>query len=827
MEQYKLGWMLATTLWMTACVQSNSESCGALGTCPAGRHCALAAGEVWCVTDDQLASCAGQPDFAECPGGGVCRDAVCLPIGCGNGRIDPGEACDDGGNVSGDGCSADCHSNETCGNGIVDLATEQCDDGVLRAASSHDGCSSSCTTELPQWDLLAATTEVFQSARPSAAYDLVRGRIVVFGDARSLTRTIEWDGRGWNQRSVFSGPPQREAASMAYDAERRRTVLFGGLGFNDTWEWDGATWSLRAPPRSPPARGAAAVAYDERAKRVVLFGGRTGIEAQLPPIADTWTWDGTTWTMMAPGATHPPARSDAAMTYDPVRDVIVLFGGVDGGSVKLDDTWELRAGVWTDVSSTTRPPARKLHGMAFDPVGRRVLMSGGSSGATAETWAWNGVSWARLAMSGFTTPAVLVTMGREGYVAGISAGQNARWNGTAWVTIDGSVTPAFPFAHGAGAVDVAGRRVVIHGGTALTTTVVWSGAWTRLPQPIGVGPGTLGYAAMAFDEKRREFVLFGGSAGGASPDSGRTWVFDGATWTERVPATAPSPRASLAMAYDAARERVVLFGGNDSTGKLGDTWVWDGALWTERPGAGPSPRSDAAMTYDPVAQTIVLFGGDGGNGELSDTWLWNGTAWTRQLVSGPGARFSSAIAWDPARRSAVLFGGASSSTVFNDIWEWSGSAWSQVPLISPLAPRAGHLMTTSFTGAGVLSLGGALRDGTMVNDVARLQWAGATQDETGVYADLDGDGRGATGCAPTARASADPDTWMLCAPSCPPGDTAPASCSAGSRGCGDGTCDARGESCITCPEDCGACPAVCGDSSCDGGESPGSCPGDC
>lgn len=61
---------------------------------------------------------------------------------CGNAHIDPGEVCDDGNTVSGDGCSADCRSIETCGNGIVDIGNgEVCDDGNT---VSGDGCSQDC-----------------------------------------------------------------------------------------------------------------------------------------------------------------------------------------------------------------------------------------------------------------------------------------------------------------------------------------------------------------------------------------------------------------------------------------------------------------------------------------------------------------------------------------------------------------------------------------------------------------------------------------------------------------------------------------------------------
>jgi len=64
---------------------------------------------------------------------------------CGDGSVDAGEACDDGNNDSGDGCSADCQSDETCGNGYVDNAAgEACDDGNN---DPGDGCGPTCLLE--------------------------------------------------------------------------------------------------------------------------------------------------------------------------------------------------------------------------------------------------------------------------------------------------------------------------------------------------------------------------------------------------------------------------------------------------------------------------------------------------------------------------------------------------------------------------------------------------------------------------------------------------------------------------------------------------------
>ena len=92
-------------------------------------------------------------------------------------------------------------------------------------------------------------------------------------------------------------------------------------------------------------------------------------------------------------------------------------------------------------------------------------------------------------------------------------------------------------------------------------------------------------------------------------------------WTQRLH-FGPAARLGHAMAYDAARQRVVLFGGVDATSKLGDTWVWDGTFWTQVAETGPSPRVSHALAYDHAREQVVLFGGWTGNTQMSDTWVW-------------------------------------------------------------------------------------------------------------------------------------------------------------------------------------------------------------
>ena len=99
----------------------------------------------------------------ECPWGKPpqCDEGgIALPV-CGNGYRTTNEACDDGNTIDNDGCSAKCEI-ETgwrcpvpgrrcvpiCGDGLTVAGYEDCDDGNT---VDHDGCSSDCLVEPCYW----------------------------------------------------------------------------------------------------------------------------------------------------------------------------------------------------------------------------------------------------------------------------------------------------------------------------------------------------------------------------------------------------------------------------------------------------------------------------------------------------------------------------------------------------------------------------------------------------------------------------------------------------------------------------------------------------
>jgi hypothetical protein len=199
--------------------------------------------------------------------------------------------------------------------------------------------------------------------------------------------------------------------------------------------------------------------------------------------------------------------------------------------------------------------------------------------------------------------------------------------------------------------------------------------WT---QKEDIGPSPRYGPAMAYEAARQRVVLFGGLGLISLPHFNDTWEWDGGAWTQ-VADMGPSGRQYSSMAYDDSRQRLVLFGGlgreiGGTGGDVanGETWEWNGTEWTQVADVGPVPRGGCAMTYDTVRQRVVLFGGSnaGGTIRFGDTWEWDGTEWTQTADTGPSGRRFPALVFDGSRGSLVLFGGLGETQWHEDTWEW-------------------------------------------------------------------------------------------------------------------------------------------------------------
>ena len=182
---------LAALASLAACVQSSLVPCGDL-VCPAGDVCTPGG----CASPADVAACDGLADGTDCRaatgGAGTCQGGACQTGLCGNGTVDVGEVCDDGNQVSGDGCRGDCKKIEVCGDGQLDVG-EQCDDGNKNPADGCDACKQTTWHASPAVGMeLAATGTAL--ANPSGVAIDGAGRIFFADSANHRIRRIELDG---------------------------------------------------------------------------------------------------------------------------------------------------------------------------------------------------------------------------------------------------------------------------------------------------------------------------------------------------------------------------------------------------------------------------------------------------------------------------------------------------------------------------------------------------------------------------------------------------------------------------------------------------------
>ena len=452
----------------------------------------------------------------------------------------------------------------------------------------------------------------------------------------------EWDEtqETWTERALESDTPTpRNSHAMAYDSARNKVVLFGGFNYpdycegtehrcGDTWEFDGVTgnWTDRMPSgETPTARNSHSMAYDSDRGRTTLFGGVNydGCnEGAGNYCAYTWEWNGTAgtwkkWTMAA-DAEKPSARSGLDLAYHSTRDKVVLFGGItnsdcgEGADNYCAYTWEWDEwGIpqcanetdpcWKQVSATG-PTARSNHAMAYDRArGTVVLFGGDNSHDCAEgsdsdcgyTWEWG--IWGSQICANEIDPC---------------------WKLAATT---GPIARSFHCL----AFDNSRGKIVLFGGIYYTQflshsfrdTWEWDGeleSWEE-KTPTVYKPSSRWSSAMVYDSTREKMVLFGGYDGGDRLSE--TWEWDGSA-SERAAQLIEVPFITSRADKNASIEKVAVSGwiggaGNDTSGAVLNTW--DEGLWKEIGVNDSDPDSPGLVQWSLADSTIVrrLFYGDG------------------------------------------------------------------------------------------------------------------------------------------------------------------------------------------------------------------------
>ncbi len=488
----------------------------------------------------------------------------------------------------------------------------------------------------------------------------------------------------------------------------------GGLleAMQDTWEWSPATatWTMRTPSGSvPDARGGAAMVFDSVRNKMLLFGGRS---ASGYNFEDLWEWDPATgaWTERGAGGTHPAARAQHGMLFQKSTGTILLFGGgrsdatySDGTrmSMSFGDTWELdpATATWTELSPTSSPSVRHDFGLVWDDTRKQAVFFGGMQvdipGATGvpkqDTWEWDPATktWTERTLAG-TKPSQ-----RCGHAAAFDPGSGKT------------------FVFGGWDMQSTNNR------NDLWSWDPSTGAWAQLVTGTEAGiPSVRSWASMIFDGAHARFEIIAGQVNYSESSKGMygvvgsndVWELDPSTLTfvsRGVGYQGPVGRAYHAMASDPTTGKVYVFGGVDPIFKgdmLSDLWEWDGSKWTKvGTDPGPGGRLDAALAYDPARQSLILFGGTSwSSAQISnETWEWSPRTrqWGLLKTNGvyPSARWGHAMVTDNTRKKVLMVCG--SGAAGGEVWEWDGAAssWTdRTPRGSSSMPAGRNYPVASF-----------------------------------------------------------------------------------------------------------------------------------
>lgn len=312
--------------------------------------------------------------------------------------------------------------------------------------------------------------------------------------------------QGWVDRTGPNGPAARYGHAMCYDPVRGYVLMVGqhanssGSGYQaNTWSWDGATWTARGgAPASTGGCGSALYAMVTHAATGEVF--LMAVDGCGSLTSSIYRWDGTSWANVASGlGSYGGGRNKFAMGCDPVRNQSVLFTTYDPSRVSVYDgvAWSNRFVTSVPTGLPNNNNYYDAVSMAFDPsVGKLVLVvtNGNGSPFTARFFEWNGFGWNQ-----------------------------------------------------------------------------------RLPLTLP----PWGLAAMSTDTMRNRVVAVDGDYLSTLPN--HTWSYSNGVMTQLVTPVEPSLRLSTAMAYDPVRGVHVLFGGIHHY-PLADTWELDlGPLATFTP----------------------------------------------------------------------------------------------------------------------------------------------------------------------------------------------------------------------------------------------------
>lgn len=448
---------------------------------------------------------------------------------------------------------------------------------------------------------------------------------------------------------------------------------------NDTWVYDGASWEPRPTNNAPSPRESAQLAYDPNRGRTVLVGGMTagGVDS-----FDLWEFDGTDWIQRF--AANDPAlplslrgRSGALVAWNPVRGTTLIFGGI----AKRLDSCTLSD---SDIGAQATVPARK----------DALTQLGCFGGYVHDSWEWDGSTLrqlTRVAYGGLVGDLPIFRQIADQGTWGGTAPSVAP-------TTEGGKTPLLPWRYDASSNHFPLRSTLerahaVGGAPATPVSRVGStqisAATVGVPSLVSPLFGSRTPPQLTFDTTRGVATIF-------TPEDGHVFETDGKSWSDRTPASSPFADGGsdfFGATWDSVAQRILLFDPVSGTSwsftdaggwsKLNPTtsppvWSIDPSVRRERDLEHVRSSSLVVEKVAQVARQIPQLTFDRGRNRAvmlyrGGLWEFDGSAWSQRTAPPGWANCTAAtlLAYDGARAKTVAVG----CNTPGQTMEWDGASW--------------------------------------------------------------------------------------------------------------------------------------------------------
>jgi hypothetical protein len=467
-------------------------------------------------------------------------------------------------------------------------------------------------------------------------------------------------------------------------------------------------------------------------------------------------WNGSAWSSLGTGMANGGAEG-TVMALAVAANGDVYAGGdfMQAGGTAANSVAKWNGTAWSSLGTGTANgvngsvSALAIAGNGDVLVGGDFTQAGGM--AAGHLARWNGSGWSTLgtgAFNGVDTGVMALAVAGNGdvYVGGypriagsMTVNNVARWNGTAWSSLNGGVNGDVKVLVVAGSGEVyAGGTFSQAGGAAASNVAKWNGsAWSSLGTGTTNGVNS-GVQSLAVASNGDVYVGGGFSqAGGAAASRVARW--NGTTWSTLGTGGTNGANGDVFALKLGSNGDVYMAGDFTQVGGTATSFLtkWNGTAWSSLGSATVSNGLNRQINALAVAANgDVYVGGyftQAGGAPANYIAKWNGSAWS-SLGTGPANGLNGEVFALVVGSNGDVYAGGNFSQAgglpANYIARWNGSAWSSMGT-GPANGVNSFVRALAVAGNGDLYAGGNFSQagGVTANNVAK--WNGTTWSSLG------------------------------------------------------------------------------------------------